>query len=315
MLKNKNEKVYIAGHSGLVGSAVLKKLKFMGCENVIVQTHKELDLTRQLDVERFFQKKKPDYVILAAAKVGGIHANINYSAEFIYKNVLIQTNVIHSAFVSNVKKLLYFGSACSYPRECPQPMKEEYLLTGVLEKTNEPYAIAKISGLKMCEAYNRQYGTNFICAILANTYGPNDNFDPENSHVIPSLIKKFHFAKTGHQELVEIWGTGNVKREFIYADDVADASVFLLKNYNESTPVNVGIGEEITINGLANLIKDVVRYNGQVCFDSSKPDGVLRKTLDNAKIRELGWKQNTSLKDGIQQTYEWFQENYQDIKD
>lgn len=302
----RDNKIYVAGHTGLVGSAILNKLNGMGCNNVIVCNHDDLDLTNQSDVQNFFKIEKPDYVILAAAKVGGINANIKYPAEFIYENTIIQTNVIHSAYTYCVKKLLFFCSACSYPSECAQPMQEDSLLTGPLEKTNEPYAMAKLNGMKMCEAYNRQYGCNFISAVLTNAYGPNDNFNTENSHVIPSLIKRFHNAKFNNKPSVDIWGTGNVKREFIYVHDVSEAVIFLLENYNESYPINVGVEGEVSIKELVFLIKDVVQFKGDISFDTSKPDGVLRKTLDISKIRELGWKPSVSLKDGLQQTYKWF---------
>ncbi len=302
----KDTKIYIAGHTGLIGVALLSKYKKEGFENIVVRIHKELDLTRQSDVDDFFRTEKPQYVILAAAKVGGIHANSKYPAQFIYENISIQTNIIHSAYLYGVKKLLFFGSACTYPRKCPQPMKEEYLLSGYLEPTNEPYAVAKIAGIKMCQAYNKQYGTNFICAVPTNTYGLNDNFSPEESHVIPALIMKFHNAKQKNESAVTIWGTGRPMREFIYVDDVADACFFLMHRYNESNIINVGTGREVSIKELAHLIKEVVGYDGKIIFDTSKPDGSHRKSLDVTNLKNLGWQAKTSLKDGLQKTYHWY---------
>lgn len=272
----------------------------------MTRTHDELDLVRQSDVERFFAEEKPDVVILAAAKVGGIHANSTYPAQFIFENLAIQNNVIHASYGSGVKKLLFFGSACSYPRDCPQPIKEEYLLTGPLEPTNEPYAVAKIAGIKLCQAYNRQYGANFICAVPTNAYGPNDNFDPEGSHVIPALLQNFHYAKITNAQEVTIWGTGAPLREFVYVDDLADAALFLLKNYNGSEIINVGAEEEISVGNLAALIKTVVGFEGQIKFDGSKPDGAPRKTLDKRKIFALGWRPKLSLPEGLKATYQWF---------
>src|SRR3990170_1119255 len=293
----KDTKIYIAGHTGLIGTALFTRCRKEGYKNIVVKTHAELDLTRQSDTELFFEMERPDYVVMAAARVGGIKANITYPAEFIYENIAIQTNVIHSAYKYGVKKLLFFGSACSYPRECPQPMKEEYLLSGYLEPTNEPYAVAKIAGIRMCHAYNRQYGTNFICAIPTNTYGPSDNFGSEDSHVIPALIKKFHKAKIKREREVVIWGTGRPIREFLYVDDLADACIFLMQNYDESEGINVGVGEEVSIKELAFLVKGAVGYDGDIIFDASKPDGSPRKLLDISKLKKLGWQAKISLKD------------------
>lgn len=302
----KKNKIYIAGHTGLVGTALLKKYKEKGYKNIIVRTHRELDLINQSVVEEFFQKERPLYVILAAAKVGGINVNIRYPAEFIYKNIMIQSNVIHYAYKYNVKKLLFFGSACSYPRECPQPIKEEYLLSDYLEPTNEFYAIAKISGIEMCQAYNRQYSTNFICAIPTNVYGPNDDFNPVESHVIPALIMKFHEAKMKNKRVVTIWGTGRPYRDFIYVDDLVDAVFFLMKHYNKSDIINIASGSGISIKKLAYLIKEIVEYNGAIFFDATKPDGFPRKVLDVDKINRLGWQAKTSLEDGVRKTYNWY---------
>lgn len=303
---NERSRIYLAGHTGLVGTAVHKKLIEKGYSNIITRTHGELDLTRQSDVENFFKKEKPEYVILAAAKVGGIHANSTYPAQFIFENLSIQNNVIHASYLSGVKKLLFPGSACTYPRECPQPMKEEYLLTGPLEPTNEPYAVAKIAGITLCRAYNRQYGTDFICAVPTNAYGPNDNFDPEDSHVIPALLRKFHDARTTGAAEVTIWGTGSPLREFIHADDLADAFLFLLKNYGGSEIINIGTEKEISIKDLASIIKDIVGFKGHIRFDSSKPDGAPRKTLDKTKLFGLGWRPEISLAEGLEMTYRWF---------
>ena len=302
----KDAKIYIAGHTGLVGSACLHRLEKEGYEGIVKKIHRELDLTHQSEVEDFFKTEKPQYVILSAAKVGGIQANVNYPAQFIYENIAIQNNVIHFAYLYGVEKLLFFGSACSYPRVCPQPMKEEYLLSGCLEPTNEPYAVAKIAGIKMCEAYNKQYKTNYMCAIPTNVYGPHDNFDTNNSHVIPALIIKFHTAKIKEQKLVKLWGTGNPVREFIYADDLAEACLFLMKNYNSSEIINVGSGEEISIKNLAYRIKDIIGYHGEITFDTSMPDGAPRKVLDGSKLKNIGWEAKTSLQEGIRKTYQWY---------
>lgn len=305
----KNANIFIAGHRGLVGSAILRKLKSSGYENFILKTSKELDLTRQSDVEKFFMEERPEYVFLAAAKVGGILANSTYPAEFIYKNLMIQSNVIHSSYLSNVKKLLFLGSSCIYPRECPQPMKEEYLLSGYLEKTNEPYAIAKIAGIKMCQSYNRQYGTNYISVMPTNLYGPGDNFDLNNSHVIPALIRKFHEAKEFKKEFVTVWGTGKPYREFLHVDDLADACIFLMNKYNESEIINIGTGSDITIKELVELIKEITEFQGEVIWDTKKPDGTPRKLLDISRISALGWKPKIGLREGIKETYKWYIEN------
>jgi GDP-L-fucose synthase len=307
---NERSKIYLAGHTGLVGSAVYRKLLQMGYSNVITRTHRELDLIRQSEVERFFKEENPEYVVLAAAKVGGIHANSTYPAQFIFENLSIQNNVIHASYLSGVKKLLFPGSACSYPKECPQPIKEEYLLTGPLEPTNEPYAVAKIAGIKLCQAYNRQYGTNFICAIPTNAYGPNDNFDLEDSHVIPGLLKKFHDAKAVGAAEVTIWGTGFPLREFIYADDLANALLFLLKNYQGSDVINIGTDSEISIRELASITKEIVGFRGRIHFDTSKPDGAPRKTLDKTNLFNLGWRPEFSLLEGLEMTYQWFLKHY-----
>lgn len=301
----RNAKIYIAGHTGLVGKAIAHKLLGEGCTNIVTRTHRELDLMQQTEVQNFFETEKPGYVILTAAKVGGIQANISYPAQFIYENLAIQTNIIHSSYQHGAKKLLFFGAACIYPRECPQPMKEEYLLSGYLESTNEPFAAAKIAGIKMCQAYNKQYGTNFICPVPTTIYGPNDNFDPYNSHVIPALIRKFHEAKIHRHPSVVVWGTGTPRREFIYVDDVADASFFLMQNYDKSEIINVGAGEAISIKELSYIIKEIVRYDGETIFDASKPDGMPQKVLDVSRLRSLGWQAKTSLTDGIRKTYDW----------
>lgn len=305
----KHSKIYIAGHRGLVGSAIKRKLEQKGYSNLIYRTSGELDLRNQQAVEEFFKTEKPDYVFLAAAKVGGIHANNTYPAEFIYDNLTIQTNVIHSAYLYKAKKILFLGSSCIYPKFAPQPMKEEHLLTGELESTNEPYAIAKIAGIKMCQAYNRQYGTNYICVMPTNLYGPNDNFDLENSHVLSALIRKFHEAKIQNKLEVEVWGTGKPRREFLYVDDLADACLFLMENYNYKDIgafVNIGTGEDLTIKELAETIKRIVGYKGEMVFNTKKPDGTPRKLLDVTRIKNLGWQAKTSLEDGIKSTYEWY---------
>lgn len=301
---NKNSKIYIAGHKGMVGSAILRKLKAEGYSNIITRASAELDLSRQLEVEEFFKAEKPEYVFLAAAKVGGIHANNTYRADFLYTNLMIQNNIIHSSYLNNVKKLLFLGSSCIYPKMAPQPLKEEYLLTGLLEQTNEPYAIAKITGIKMCESYRRQYGCNFISVMPTNLYGPNDNYDLNNSHVLPALLRKFHTAKIENQSFVEIWGSGTPYREFLHVDDLADACFFLMLNYDSSDLINIGVGEDITIKDLALLIKKVVGFEGELKFDSSKPDGTPRKLMDVTKLHNLGWKHRISLEDGIRRVYQ-----------
>jgi GDP-L-fucose synthase len=296
-------KIYVAGHNGMVGSAIVRKLAQHGYTNLVLKSSKELDLTNQQNVADFFEKEKPEYVILCAAKVGGILANNTYRANFIYQNLMIQSNIIHHAYKTNVTKLLFLGSSCIYPKMATQPIKEEYLLTGELEPTNEPYAIAKIAGLKMCEAYYDQYNCNFISTMPTNLYGPNDNFDLHNSHVLPALLKKFHLAKTNNSSSVEIWGTGKPLREFLHVDDLADACYFLLKNYNDKKIVNVGTGSDISILELANLIKNIVGYTGKLIFDHSKPDGTPKKQLDVSLLHSLGWKHSISIEQGIVDLY------------
>lgn len=306
----KNAKIYVVGHKGLVGSAIMRTLTKLGYINLVYKTSSELDLRNQQAVRKFFEAEKPQYVFLAAAKVGGILANMTYPADFIYDNLAIQTNVIHFSHIYGAKKLLFLGSSCIYPRLAPQPIKEEYLLTGLLEPTNEPYAVAKIAGLKMCQSYRSQYGANFISAMPTNLYGPNDNFDSENAHVVPALIRKFHEAKVNGRPYVEIWGTGAPKREFLYVEDLADALIFLMDHYNEATPVNIGVGEDMTVKDLAFLIKDVVDYGGEIRFDSSKPDGTPQKLLEVTKIKDSGWMPQTDLREGIVLTYKWFCKNF-----
>lgn len=344
---DKASKIYVAGHRGLVGSALLENLQQKGYSNIITRTHKELDLTNQVDVAQFFQSEKPDYVFLAAAKVGGIVANNVYRAEFIHDNLMIQNNVIHQSYLNGVKKLLFLGSTCIYPKEAPQPMREDYLLTDTLEYTNEPYAIAKIAGIKMCESYNLQYGTNFISVMPTNLYGPNDNFDLEKSHVLPALIRKIHLAKLLHENRldeilsdtgfsnieeakaylssfgvsengVEIWGTGKPKREFLWSKDMADACVFIMEHrdfkdtYSEgqkeirNTHINIGTGEDISIKELAELIKDIIGFEGELVYNTDKPDGTLRKLTDVSKLNALGWKHKMNLENGIKEMYEWY---------
>jgi len=306
---NKEDKIYIAGHRGLVGSAILRNLKKSGFNNFILRTSKELNLTSQTEVNQFFEAEKPDYVFLAAAKVGGIHANDTYPADFIRENLQIQTNVIDAAYRNDTKKLLFLGSSCIYPKFAPQPMKEEHLLTGELEPTNEWYAIAKIAGIKMCQAYKKQYGFNAISLMPTNLYGPGDNFNLENSHVMPALIRKFHDAKINNLSEVEVWGSGTPKREFLHVDDMADASVFLMNNYDGFDFVNVGVGEDVSIKELAESVKAVVGYEGELKFDSTKPDGTPRKLLDVTNLHNAGWKASTDLFDGIKSTYSWFLNN------
>lgn len=306
----KNSKIFVAGHRGLVGSAIVRALQKDGYTNLVLKTHAELELTNQQAVANFFAQEKPEYVFLAAAKVGGIMANKTYPADFIYNNLTIETNVIHSAYVNNVKKLLFLGSSCIYPRLCPQPIKEEYLLTSELETTNKAYAIAKIAGIIMCQSYNEQHGTNFISLMPTNLYGPHDNFDLENSHVMPSMIRKFHEAATNNMPTITMWGTGAAMREFLHVDDLADASIFLMNNYDGSSIVNIGTGEDVTIKELAEKIKEIVGYNGEILWDSTKPDGTPRKLLNVSKLHTLGWKHKISLNEGIQSVYEWFRKNY-----
>lgn len=305
----KDANIYIAGHRGMVGSAILRKLKEKGYSNFTLRTSAELDLRNQQAVADFFEKEKPQYVFLAAAKVGGIKANNTYRAEFLYDNLTIQNNIIHHAYLNNVKKLMFLGSSCIYPKLAPQPLKEEYLLTGELEPTNEPYAIAKIAGIKLCEAYRDQYGCNFISVMPTNLYGINDNYHPENSHVLPAMIRRFHEAKINNSPEVVIWGTGSPMREFLYSDDMADACVFLMENYNEKEFLNIGTGKDITIKDLAILVKEVVNYNGNINYDSSKPDGTPRKLMDVTKLSNLGWKPTIELKEGIELAYNNFLKN------
>ena len=302
----KQNKIYVAGHRGLVGSAIVRALQAQGYNNLILRAHKELDLLDQKTITDFFQKEKPEYVFLAAARVGGILANKTYPADFIYQNLQVQNNVIHNSYLHGVRKLLFLGSSCIYPRNCPQPIKEEYLLTGPLEPTNEPYAIAKIAGIKMCQSYNRQYGANFISVMPTNLYGPNDNFDLENSHVLPALIRKFHEAKTNNQKEVVVWGTGAAKREFLHVDDLAEACVFLMNNYDSSEIINIGAGEDVTIKELAEMIKEVIGFTGDIMWDATKPDGTPRKLLDVSKLHNLGWKHKIGLSEGLKMAYEWY---------
>ena len=335
----KDSRIYVAGHKGLVGSSILRKLKSEEYTELMTRTHEELDLMNQADVGRFFEREKPEYVFLAAAKVGGILANHSYPAEFIYENLMVQTNVIHAAYKGGVKKLLFLGSSCIYPRECPQPMKEEYLLTGKLETTNESYAVAKIAGIKMCQAYNRQYGTNFVSVMPTNLYGPGDNFDLETSHVLPALIRKFHEAKlrgaelqevggkrseaneekgsgasnlkrsapqTSEASFVAIWGSGSPRREFLYVDDLADACVFIMNHYDGNEMINIGVGKDISIKELSEMIGEIVGFEGHIHYDSTKPDGTPQKLLDVSRLHGLGWRSKTSLREGIEKTYQWY---------
>jgi len=311
-MKNRLAKIYIAGHRGLVGSAIVRKLEKEGYNNLVVRSHSELDLTRQEDVEAFFEKERPEYVFLAAARVGGILANSTYKAEFIYDNIMIAANVINTSYKYGVKKLLNLGSSCIYPKHAPQPMKEEYLLSGKLEPTNEPYAIAKIAAIKLCRYYNEQYGTNFISVMPTNLYGPNDNFDLKTSHVLPALIRKFHDAKVEGKDKVVLWGTGTPRREFLYVDDLADACLDLMQDYDARDIgefVNIGTGEDITIKELAELIASIVGFRGDIVWDRDKPDGTPQKLLDVSRINKMGWKARTGLKQGIIQTYDWYKES------
>ena len=303
-------KTYVAGHLGMVGSAIVRELHNKGYHNIVTKTSKELDLRNQDAVRSFYETEKPQYVFIAAAKVGGIHANNTYRAEFLYDNLMIQNNLIHFAYDSGVKKLLFLGSSCIYPKLAEQPLKEDYLLSGYLESTNEPYAIAKITGIKMCEAYRDQHGCNFISAMPTNLYGPNDNYHPENSHVLPALIRKFHEAKASSKEQVEIWGDGTPMREFLYADDLANALVYLMENYNEKQFVNVGFGSDVTIKELAETVAKVVGFNGRMKYDSSKPNGTPRKLLDSSRLFSTGWKPKTNLEEGIRLAYRDFLNRY-----
>ncbi len=304
---NKQDKIYIAGHRGMVGSAIKRKLEREGYKNLLLRSSEELDLRDSVAVHTFFEKEQPDYTFLAAAKVGGILANDTYRADFLYENLMIETNVIHSAWKSNVKKLLFLGSSCIYPKLAPQPLKEEYLLTGLLETTNEPYAIAKIAGIKLCDAFRAQYGCNFISAMPTNLYGPNDHYDLKNSHVLPALIRKFHEAKINNDPFVTIWGTGEPRREFLHVDDVADACVFLMENFNEAGLVNVGVGNDLSILELAELIAGITGYSGSIRKDLSKPDGTPRKLMDVGKMKSLGWQARISLEEGIREVYGEYQ--------
>ena len=301
---NKNEKIYIAGHGGMVGSAIRKKLEEEGFSNLVYKTSGELDLRNQFAVDSFFEKEKPDHVFLAAAKVGGILANDTFRADFIYENLMIETNIIHASWKSDVKKLMFLGSSCIYPKMAPQPLKEEYLLTGLLEHTNEPYAIAKIAGIKICDAYRAQYGCNYISVMPTNLYGPNDHYDPKNSHVLPALIRKFHEAKIINAAYVTIWGTGEPKREFLHVTDLAEACLFLMENYNEPGLVNVGTGTDLSILELANLIKKITGFKGEIRNDISKPDGTPRKLMDISKLKNMGWTARIPLEQGIKMVYE-----------
>lgn len=299
-----SDKIYVAGHRGMVGSAIVRRLETLGFNNIITRSSRELDLRNQEAVAEFFETEQPEYVFLAAAKVGGIVANNTWRADFLYDNLMIESNVIHQAYKSGVKKLLFLGSSCIYPKLAPQPLKEEYLLSGSLEQTNEPYAIAKIAGLKLCEAYHDQYGCNFISAMPTNLYGPNDNYDLQSSHVLPALLRKFHEANDIGSSEVVIWGTGSPLREFMHADDLADACVYLMKHYNDKAPVNVGVGEDISIIQLAELIKELVGFKGRIVLDATKPDGTPRKILDVRKLHSLGWRHKISLQEGLRQVYE-----------
>jgi GDP-L-fucose synthase len=301
---NKQDKIYIAGHRGMVGSAILRALQTQGYSNFLLRTSAELDLRNQQAVANFFAKEKPDYVFLAAAKVGGIIANNTFRGDFIYENLMIQNNVIHQAYVNKVKKLMFLGSSCIYPKLAPQPLKEDYLLTGLLESTNEPYAIAKIAGIKMCDGYRDQYGCNFISVMPTNLYGPNDNYDLNNSHVLPAMLRKFIVAKRNGDASVTIWGTGSPKREFLHANDLAEACLFLMENYNDSGLVNIGIGEDVSILELAQLVKKTVGFEGAILTDTTKPDGTPRKLMDVSKLNGLGWKATITLEEGVQKVYE-----------
>jgi GDP-L-fucose synthase len=311
----KNARIYVAGHRGMVGSAIVRKLESEGYHHLILRTSGELDLRNQAAVDHFFQEEQPEYVFLSAAKVGGIQANNIYRAEFLYDNLVIEANIIHAAFKQDVKKLLFLGSSCIYPKLAEQPLKEESLLTGLLEPTNEPYAIAKIAGIKLCEAYRDQYGCNFISAMPTNLYGPNDNYDLNNSHVLPALISKFHTAKEENQDAVEVWGTGSPLREFLHVDDLADACYFLMKNYDEKLFVNVGTGEDLSIKSLAELVKKTVGFTGELKWNTSKPDGTPRKLMDVGRLHNLGWKHSINLEEGIASVYEEYKSlNLEEIR-
>jgi GDP-L-fucose synthase len=310
----KNAKIYIAGHRGMVGSAILRKLQSQGYTKFVLRTSSELDLRNQVAVEAFFEAERPDYVFLAAAKVGGIVANNTYRGEFLYENLQIQNNVIHSAYLFGVRKLMFLGSSCIYPKLAPQPLREDYLLTGPLEATNEPYAIAKIAGIKMCEAYRSQYGCDFISVMPTNLYGPNDNYDLQNSHVLPAMIRKFHEAKISQKPQVDLWGTGSPMREFLHADDLADACCFLMEKYSEASLINIGTGEDVTIRQLAETVGRIVGYLGEINWDTSKPDGTPRKLMDVGKLHQLGWKHQIAFEDGIRLAYQDFLDNHDHLR-
>jgi len=307
-----SDKIFVAGHNGMVGAAIIRRLQNEGYRHIITRTSKELDLRNQEHVNDFFTKEKPDYIFIAAAKVGGILANNTYRADFLYDNLIIEANLIHAAYINSVKKLLFLGSSCIYPKLAPQPLKEAYLLTGSLEETNEPYAIAKIAGIKLCEAYNDQYGCNFISAMPTNLYGRGDNYHLQNSHVIPALIRKFHEAKVSGNPVTEVWGSGSPMREFMYVDDLADACVFLMKEYNDKSFINVGTGEEVSIKDLAYIVKDTTGYQGDIKFDLSKPDGTPRKLMDSSRLHASGWKYKTSLAEGLKMAYAYFKKEIEE---
>ena len=311
----KNQKIYIAGHNGMVGSAIKRHLESKGYNNLLFRSSKELDLRCQQDVFDFFEKERPEFVFLAAAKVGGIVANNTFRADFLYENLLIEANIIHASWKNGVEKLMFLGSSCIYPKMAPQPLKEEYLLTGLLEATNEPYAIAKIAGIKLCEAYRDQYGANFISVMPTNMYGKGDNYHPSNSHVLPGLIRRFHEAKENNAAQVTVWGTGTPKREFLYADDLAEACFFLMKDYNERELINIGTGEDLSIAELATLIKEIVGFSGEIIFDSTKPDGTPRKLMDVSKLHSLGWHHHVQLREGIASAYNDFLQSYAPVKE
>ena len=321
---NFDQKIYVAGHLGMTGTAIVNKLRQKGFSNIDVRTRAELNLINQKDVQHFLEEERPDYVVITAAKVGGIHANNNFPAEFIYQNMMIEANLIHSSYLAGVNNLIFLGSSCIYPKESIQPIKEEYLLNGILEPTNEPYAISKIAGIKLCESYNRQYGTDYRCVMPTNLYGPNDNFHLKNSHVIPALIRRFYEAKITNKSQVEVWGSGNQLREFLHVDDMADATVFIMNIDKkildkETSPivshVNVGTGVDVSIKNVSKIIKEVVGFRGKVVFDTKMPDGTKRKLLDISKIESFGWKPAINLKDGLRQTYNWFLENSEELRE